>query len=116
MGCALTLEPCGPVLLDRRPRARVTVPLACLLAVWQPVQKYHKDGKYSDMQVVEKMMAEGMGIPVLEFEFEEAEVSEMKPNFPTGALKFEEMKRDETAFKLRLEGFLFEHGMGSAEK
>jgi len=50
-----------------------------LLAVWQPVQKYHKDGKYSDMQVVEKMMAEGMGIPVLEFEFEEAEVSEMRP-------------------------------------
>ena len=31
------------------------------------------------MQVVEKMMAEGMGIPVLEFEFEEAEVSEMRP-------------------------------------
>ena len=50
-----------------------------MLAVWQPVQKYHKDGKYSDMQVVEKMMAEGMGIPVLEFEFEEAEVSEMSP-------------------------------------
>jgi hypothetical protein len=57
-----------------------------------------------------------MDIKVLGFEFKEAEVSEMKPNFPTGALKFEEMKRDETAFKLRLEGFLFEHGMGSAEK
>ena len=71
---------------------------------------------YSDMQEAEKRMAEWMDIKVLGFEFKEAEVSEMKPNFPTGALKFEEMKRDETAFKLRLEGFLFEHGMGSAEK
>ena len=57
-----------------------------------------------------------MGIEVLAFKFKETEVSEMEPTYPTGALKFEEMKRDETAFKLRLEGFLFEHGMGSAEK
>ena len=91
--------------------------LACLLWPWQPLQTDHKDGRlYSDMQEAEKRMAEWMDIKVLGFEFKEAEVSEMKPNFPTGALKFEEMKRDETAFKLRLEGFLFEHGMGSAEK
>jgi hypothetical protein len=32
VGCALTLEPCGPVLLDRRPRARVD-PGVLVLAV-----------------------------------------------------------------------------------
>ena len=56
-----------------------------------------------------------MDIKVLGFEFKEAEVSEMKPNFPTGALKFEEKKRDETAFKQRLGPFLFKHGI-CAEK
>ena len=59
------------------------------------------------MQVVEKMMAEGMGIPVLEFEFEEAEVSEMQPD---GEF-VKERRRDETAFKQRLEPFLFKHGL-----
>ena len=104
-------------LLLRTPAPARGFTLACLLAAWQPLQTDHKDGRlYSDMQEAEKRMAEWMDIKVLGFEFKEAEVSEMKPNFPTGALKFEEMKRDETAFKLRLEGFLFEHGMGSAEK
>ena len=140
VGCALTLEPCGPVLLDRRPRARVN-PGVLVLAVWQPLQTGHKDGKYSDMQVVEKMMAKGMGIPVLKFEFEEAEVSEMRPTdfnpaltaaalaltaaaaakpdasavalIAAAALKVavaetgaKEEKRDEKAFKKRLDKFL----------
>ena len=102
------------------------------------------------MQVVEKMMAEGMGIPVLEFEFEEAEVSEMRPPdaqpgltaaaralalaaadqpdasavalIAAAALKVaaalkiavaetgvKEEKRDEKAFKKRLEKFLVEN-------
>ena len=82
-----------------------------MLAVWQPLQVDHKDGKYSDMQEAEKRMAEGMGIKVLAFEFKEAEVSEMKPPFPTGDLKFKEEKRDETAFKQRLERFLFDNGL-----
>jgi hypothetical protein len=74
------------------------------------------------MQKVEKMMAEGMGIPVLEFEFVEAEVSEMKTSYPLGVREFGEAHRlefvevrDETAFKERLEPFLFEHGI-CAEK
>merc|ERR1711971_1398703 len=40
----------------------------------QPLQIDHKDGPYSDMQIVEKMMAESMGIPVVEFKFKEGEV------------------------------------------
>jgi hypothetical protein len=57
------------------------------------------------MQTVEKMMAEGMGIPVRAFEFEAAEVSEMKPS---GEFV---NKSDETAFKQRLEPFLLKHGI-----
>ena len=63
------------------------------------------------MQEAEKRMAQGMGIKVLAFEFKEAEVSEVKPPFPTGELKFNEEKRDETAFKQRLERFLFDNGL-----
>ena len=55
-------------------------------------------------------MAQGMGIKVLAFEFKEAEVSEVKPPFPTGDLKFEE-ENDETAFKQRLERFLLDNGL-----
>ena len=75
------------------------------------------------MQKAEKMMAERMGIRVLEFEFKEDEVNEMNID---GKIKqmdgsFESpyddddgfvpavMVRDETAFKQRLEVFLFEH-------
>jgi hypothetical protein len=43
-----------------------------------------------------------MGIEVLAFKFKETEVSEMEPTYPTGALKFKEIKRDETSFKQRL--------------
>ena len=75
--------------------------MACLLAVWQPLQADHKDGEYSDMQWVEKQMAKGMGIPVLELRFEEAEVSWMKPDG-----EFVGDKRDETVFKQRVEKFL----------
>ena len=71
--------------------------------MWQPLQTDHKDGPYSDMQKAEKSMAEWKGIPVLEFEFKEAEVSEMN----TDRVIVE--KRDETAFKQRLEVFLLEH-------
>jgi len=74
------------------------------VVVWQPLQTDHKDGRlYSDMQVAEKMMAVWMGIEVHAFEFKEEEVSEMKPPFPTGDLKFENKRRDETVFKQRLE-------------
>ena len=43
-----------------------------------------------------------MGIEVLAFKFKETEASEMEPTYPTGALKFKEIKRDETSFKQRL--------------
>ena len=99
--------------------------------MWQPVQVDHKDakgredGSYSDMQKAEKMMAERMGIRVLEFEFKEDEVNEMNPdgNFKQMDGSFKSayddnshfvpavMVRDETAFKQRLEVFLFEHDM-----
>ena len=98
MGCALTLEPCAGLLLEDPARGFT---LACLLAVWQPLQADHKDGEYSDMQWVEKQMAKGMGIPVLELRFEEAEVSWMKPDG-----EFVGDKRDETVFKQRVEKFL----------
>ena len=55
------------------------------------------------MQVVEKKMAESMGIPVVEFEFKETEVSMMNTEGEIVA------PRDETAFLKRLEGFLLEH-------
>ena len=104
MGCALTPEPCVSLLLEDPVRG---LTLACLLAAWQPLQTDHKDGEYSDMQTVEKMMAEGMGITVLTFEFEAAEVSEMKPGG-----EFVKERRDvETAFKQRLEPFLLKHGI-----
>jgi len=82
--------------------------LACLLWPWQPLQTDHKNGPYSDMQTVEKRMAKQMGITVLTFEFEAAEVSEMKPSD-----RFVKERRDErvTAFKQRLEPFLFKHGI-----
>ena len=48
-----------------------------------------------------------MGIEVLAFKFKETEDSETEPTYPTGALKFKEIKRDETAFKQRLEPFPF---------
>ena len=84
----------------------------CACWPWQPLQTDREDGQlYSDMQEAEKRMAEGMGIKVLAFEFKEAEVSEVKPHFPTGDLKFKEEKRDETAFKQRLERFLFDNGL-----
>ena len=55
------------------------------------------------MQVAEKRMAEIMSIPVVEFEFKETDVSKMN-------IKGEiEVRRDETAFLKRLEGFLLEH-------
>ena len=57
------------------------------------------------MQVVEKKMAEGMGIPVVEFKFNQNEVSERNKEGECVAL------RDETAFKKRLEDFLLEHGI-----
>ena len=82
-----------------------------MLGPRQPLQTDHKDGPYSDMQTVERMMAEGMGIKVLAFKFEEADVSEMQPD---GEF-VKERRRDETAFKQRLEPFLFKHGIG-AEK
>ena len=88
--------------MDEDPAPRLT--LARLLAVWQPLQTDHESGsKYSDMQTAEKIMAEHMGITVLAFEFKETEVSEM--NKDRKIVK----KRDETAFKQRLEDFLFEH-------
>ena len=74
----------------------------CALSAAQPVQTDHKDGKYSDMQKAEKLMAQYVGIPVVEFEFEEGEVSEMGTD---GKIKVE---RDEAAFLKRLEAFLFE--------
>ena len=77
----------------------------------QPLQTDHRDGPYSDMQEAEKFIAKQMGIEVLAFKFKETEVSEMEPTYPTEALKFKEVKRDETAFKQRLEPFLFEHGI-----
>ena len=57
------------------------------------------------MQKAEKMVAEHMGITVLEFEFKETEVSEMNTEG-----KIVE-KRDETAFKQRLGDFLLQHGI-----
>ena len=50
-------------------------------------------------------MMEAKGIRVLEFEFTEAEVSEMSTD---GEIVEE---RDETAFKQRLEVLLLEHGI-----
>ena len=74
--------------------------------MWQPLQTDHESGsKYSDMQTAEKIMAEHMGITVLAFEFKETEVSEM--NKDRKIVK----KRDETAFKQRLEVFLLKHGI-----
>ena len=82
-----------------------------MLAVWQPVQVDHKDakgredGSYSDMQKAEKIMAERMGIRVLEFPFKETEVSKIN-------IKDEsDEPRDEAAFKQRLGGFLLQHGI-----
>ena len=43
-----------------------------------------------------------MGIEVLAFKFTETEASEMEATYPTGTLKFKEIKRDETSFKQRL--------------
>ena len=105
VGCALTRTVWGLLLED--PARGFT--LACLLWPWQPLQTDHKDGPYSDMQTVERMMAERMGITVLTFEFEAAEVSEMKPD---GEFV---KQRDETAFKQRIEGFLFDHGICAEE-
>jgi hypothetical protein len=72
----------------------------------QSLQNTHKDGPYSDMQVTHagggEIIAKQMGIEVLAFKFKETEVSEMEPTYPTGALKFKEIKRDETSFKQRL--------------
>ena len=96
-----------------------------MLAVWQPVQTDHEDGPYSDMQKVEKMMAEAKGIRVLEFEFKEDEVNEMNTDSHfkqmDGSFKsaFDNdynfvpavMVRDETAFKQRLGEFLLKHGI-----
>jgi len=65
-----------------------------------PVQIGRKDGRYSGIQKAEKLMAEEKGIPVIEFEYEEGEVSEMATD---GEIKVE---RDETAFLKRLEAFL----------
>jgi len=65
----------------------------------QPLQTDHRDGPYSDMQEAEKFIAKQMGIEVLAFKFKETEM--------TGALKFKKIKRDETAFKQRLEPFPF---------
>jgi len=70
----------------------------------QPVQVDHEDGPYSDMQTAEKMVAEHMGITVLEFEFKETEVSEMKANIIV-------KKRNEAPFKQRLGDFLLKHGI-----
>ena len=67
------------------------------------MQTDHKDGKYSDMQKAEKLMAQYMRIPVVEFDFQEGEVSEMGTNAMIT------VRRDETAFLKRLEAFLFEH-------
>ena len=84
---------------------------------------------HSDMQVVEKMMAERMDIPVLAFRFREDEVSEMSPPdsqpgltvaaralaLAAAALKVAvaetgaKKERDEKAFKKRLEKFLVEN-------
>ena len=69
------------------------------------MQTDHTDGKYSDMQKAEKLMAQDKGIPVVEFEFEEGEVSEMGTD---GKIKVE---RDETAFLKRLEAFLLQHDL-----
>merc|ERR1719469_191366 len=69
----------------------------------QPVQTDHKNGKYSDMQVAEKKMAEDKGIPVVEFPFKGTEVSMMNTK---GKI---ERRRDETAFLKRLEDFLLKH-------
>ena len=91
----------GPVAEDPAPRPN---PVARLLAVWQPVQVDHEDGPYSDMQTAEKMVAEHMGITVLEFEFKETEVSEMKANIIV-------KKRNEAPFKQRLGDFLLKHGI-----
>jgi hypothetical protein len=60
VGCALTLEPCGPVLqLDRRPRARVTPApwRACAGRLAAGADRPRSREVQSDMQVVEKMMA-----------------------------------------------------------
>ena len=95
--------------------------------MWQPVQVNHKDGKYSDMQKVEKRMAERMGITVLEFPFKEAEVNWMNTEgyFKQMDGSFESpydndynflpavMVRDETAFLERLEKFLLKHGIAN---
>ena len=55
------------------------------------------------MQVAEKKMAEMIGIPVVEFEFKETEVSMMNQKGEIMA------PRDETAFLKRLEDFLLKH-------
>ena len=108
VGCALTLEPCVG-LYWKTPREG-SPGRACW--PWQPLQTDREDGQlYSDMQEAEKRMAKGMGIKVLAFEFKEAEVSEMKPPFLTGELKFEEVKRDEADFKQRLGRFLLDNGI-----
>ena len=57
------------------------------------------------MQVAERKMAEIMGIPVVEFEFKETEVSMMNQKIEIVA------PRDETAFLKSLEDFLFKHGI-----
>ena len=57
-----------------------------------------------------------MGIEVLAFKFKETEVSEMEPTYPTGALKFKEINRDETAFKQRLVWSLSCLNMGFTEQ
>ena len=90
-------------LLLRTPRVEGSpFALACFCwCVWQPLQTDHADGPCSSMQVAEKKMAKWMGIPVFHFKFKAAEVSEIKRN---GELVGE--KRDETAFKQRLEKFL----------
>ena len=68
-----------------------------MLGPRQPLQTDHKDGPYSDMQVAHagggEIIAKQMGIEVLAFKFKETEVSEMEPTYPTGALKFKEIKR-----------------------
>ena len=80
---------------------------------WQPLQTDREDKQlYSDMQVAEKRMAEGMDIKVHAFEFKGKEVSEMIPPFPTAMNPpFRDFSRDETAFKQRLEAFLLDHGI-----
>ena len=68
----------------------------------RPPAEHLLDWFHITMRVtVMKQMAKGMGIPVLELRFEEAEVSWMKPDG-----EFVGDKRDETVFKQRVEKFL----------